>query len=171
MSRLPGEAKALAVALGLWGLTLGSGVANALPEDRDQPIYLEADNAEFDQQSGTMVYRGNVVLTQGSLGLMADQATLYTRDGELQRMEATGQPVRFRYTHAHDKPQINGEGSRVEYDVSDAQVVVTGDPVRFTQGGDVITGARAVYHLTTDRVTMEGLGERIKIELAPRRGS
>ena len=49
------------------GLALGSAGAWALPSDREQPIRVQADTAELDDKQGVAVYRGDVVITQGTL--------------------------------------------------------------------------------------------------------
>ena len=40
--------------------------AAALPEDRTQPIHLEASRGQLDQKTGISVYEGNVTISQGS---------------------------------------------------------------------------------------------------------
>jgi lipopolysaccharide export system protein LptA len=80
----------------LLGLLL-SAQSYALPEDREKPINLEADSASFDQNTGVSIYQGNVVVTQGTMYLAADKATVYLQGGEFQKMEAVGKPTQFRY--------------------------------------------------------------------------
>lgn len=128
----------------------------ALPEDRDQPIQLEADSASFDQRSGVSEYSGHVAVSQGTMHLAADKATIIFDDnGVFQRMEASGNPTRFRYKPDHDKAQIDGVGAKIEYNVSEAKVKVSGG-AQFTQGDAVFKGNRIVYDLTTDVVTADG---------------
>ena len=49
----------------------------ALSTDKDKPIELEADSANLDDKKGISIYRGNVILTQGSTKLNASELTLY----------------------------------------------------------------------------------------------
>lgn len=49
----------------------------AISADRDQQITVEADYAERDVATDTMVYRGNVVIRQGGLLIEADQVELF----------------------------------------------------------------------------------------------
>ena len=56
--------KTLPLLLGL-GAALGSAGAWALPDDREQPIRVQADSAELDDRQGVAVYHGNVIITQG----------------------------------------------------------------------------------------------------------
>lgn len=90
----PLAASPLAMVRGLaLALALFAPLANALPEDQQQPIRVTADNAV--QENNTVTYRGNVVIVQGTIKINADQVLIYHDKGKLQRAVATGKPVRF----------------------------------------------------------------------------
>jgi lipopolysaccharide export system protein LptA len=146
-----------------------SPLAAALPEDRSQPIQLEASRGQLDQRTGISVYEGNVVITQGSMRLTADTATIYVKDSSFQRMDAAGNPANLRYKPAADKPEIQGTSKRVEYDVPSAKVVMSGS-VRVVQGQDVFTGDRVEYDLKDDVIRAKGAGEngRIQFTIQPK---
>ena len=57
------------------GATFGSAAAWALPTDRTQPIRVQADSAELDDKQGVAVYRGDVVITQGSMKITGNTVT------------------------------------------------------------------------------------------------
>ncbi|HBB78519.1 MAG TPA: lipopolysaccharide transport periplasmic protein LptA, partial [Pseudomonas sp.] len=67
--------KSLSLVLGLSAFLLGS-TAWALPEDRNQPIRIQADTAELDDNQGVAVYRGDVVITQGTMIITGDTVTI-----------------------------------------------------------------------------------------------
>ena len=148
---------------------LVAACAAALPEDRNQPIQLEASRGQLDQKTGVSIYEGNVVITQGSMRLNADTATIYVKDSSFQRMDATGNPANLRYKPAADKPEIQGTSKRVEYDVASAKVVMTGG-VRVVQGQDIFTGDRLEYDLKDDVIRAKGAGEngRIQFTIQPK---
>ena len=150
-------------------LALAPPLAAALPEDRNQPIQLEASRGQLDQKTGISVYEGNVVITQGSMRLTADTVTIYVKDNNFQRMEATGAPANLRYRPTADKPEIQGASQRVEYDVAGAKVIMSGN-ARLTQGQDVFTGDRVEYDLKSDVVRARGAGNngRIQFTIQPR---
>jgi len=150
-------------------LTLAAPLVAALPEDRNQPIQLEASRGQLDQKTGISVYEGNVVITQGSMRLTADTATIYVKDSSFQRMDAVGSPANLRYKPAADKPEIQGTSKRVEYDVASAKVVMSGN-VRVVQGQDVFTGDRVEYDLKDDVIRAKGAGDngRIQFTIQPR---
>ena len=139
--------------------------AMALPEDREQPITLEADSAQYDHVTGKSTYTGNVIVIQGTMRLDAETATVFFEGGDILRMEATGKPTKFRYQATHDKPPIDGVGRKIVYNVPDAKVVVTGK-ASFTQGGDKFNGERIEYDLNKDLVKANG--GRIKFIIQPR---
>jgi lipopolysaccharide export system protein LptA len=60
-------------------LLLCSVSAQALPDDRQQPITIESDSAERNEQSGLTQYLGNVVIRQGSVLIDADRVTITTK--------------------------------------------------------------------------------------------
>ena len=150
-------------------LALAAPTVAALPEDRNQPIHLEASRGQLDQKTGVSVYEGNVVITQGSMRLAADTATIYIKDNNFQRMDATGNPANLRYKSALDKPEIQGTSKRVEYDVASAKVIMSGG-VRVVQGQDVFTGDRLEYDLKEDVIRAKGAGEngRIQFTIQPK---
>lgn len=144
-------------------LTLAAPLAVALPEDRSQPIQLEASRGQLDQKTGVSIYEGNVVITQGSMRLTADSVTIHIKDNGFQRMEATGSPANLRYRPTAEKPEIQGVSQRVEYDVAAAKVIMSGG-ARLTQGQDQFTGERIEYDLKGDVVRARGAGDRGRIQ-------
>lgn len=160
----PNLKRGLATALMLTPLA-----ASALPEDRSQPIHLEASRGQLDQKTGVSVYEGNVVITQGSMRLTADTVTITVKDNNFQHMVATGAPANLRYQPTADKPEIQGVSQRVEYDVVGAKVLMSGN-ARLTQGQDQFTGERVEYDLKGDVVRARGAGDngRIQFTIKPR---
>ena len=149
-------------------LLLLPGWLYALPEDRNQPIQLEADRGQLDQKTGTSIYEGNVVIIQGSMHLTADTATVYTQNGQFQRIEAFGKPAAWRYKTSPDKEELHGTGQRVDYDVTKDLMTMTGN-ARVTQGNDVYTGDYIEYETKTDLVRARGeKGNRIQIVIQPK---
>ncbi|MBE2294272.1 MAG: lipopolysaccharide transport periplasmic protein LptA [Phycisphaerales bacterium] len=144
-------------------LALVAPLAVALPEDREQPIQLEANRGQLDQKTGVSVYEGNVVISQGSMRLSADTVTIHVKNNNFERMEAVGNPVNLRYKPTVSKPEILGTSKQVEYNVSDAKVVMTGN-ARLVQGQDVFTGDRMEYDLKQDMVRAQGTGENSRVQ-------
>lgn len=75
----------------------------ALPDDRQQPISIESDYAERNEKTGRTVYRGNVVISQGSVLIEADEITLHVDNNKINRIECEGTPASYQ-----QKPEIDG---------------------------------------------------------------
>ena len=75
----------------------------ALPDDRQQPISIESDYAERNEKTGRTVYRGNVVISQGSVLIAADEITLHVDNNKINRIECEGTPASYQ-----QKPEIDG---------------------------------------------------------------
>ena len=67
--------KTLPILLGL-GAALGSVSAWALPNDQQQPIRIQADDAQLDDKHGVATYTGDVIITQGSMKVTGNKVTI-----------------------------------------------------------------------------------------------
>lgn len=73
---------------------LGSVSAWALPSDREQPIRIQADSAELDDKQGVAVYRGDVVITQGTMKVTGDTVTItQNAQGDVEVFTSVGKPA------------------------------------------------------------------------------
>ncbi|GGO82861.1 lipopolysaccharide export system protein LptA [Marinobacterium nitratireducens] len=147
-----------------------SGAALALPEDRNQPINISADQATIDDLSGTTTYSGNVSIEQGSMKITARQVDLYRSDGDVDRILATGN-VHFRQQAAQDKPVTNAYGERMDYRIARREITITGN-ARVVQQKDSFTGQKIVYNLDKSLVNAfggeGGEGQRVQMVIQPK---
>lgn len=145
----------------------------ALATDRDQPLELEADEAELDNSTGVSTYTGNVIVTQGSMRLEADKLVVHAEDGDVQSMEATGQPAYFRQRPEGEDKDVEGGGLQIDYRAADSKVILTGD-AWVNQGKDELRGARIEYDIEAERVVAnrdKGGENRVRIILQPRKSN
>ncbi|WKJ91002.1 lipopolysaccharide transport periplasmic protein LptA [Methylomonas montana] len=96
-------------------LLLSARMALGLESDPDQPIYIDSNNAVYDEKTQISTYTGNVVATQGSIKIDADQLVVYLKDGAITKLIATGKPSRFKQLPAVGKEEMHGEGLVNEY--------------------------------------------------------
>jgi len=143
-------ARALVAGL-LLGL-LGQG-ANALPEDQQQPIHITADSAV--QENNTVTYRGHVVVVQGSRRIEADQMVVYHNAGKLQRIVATGNPVRFREQPEAGGSVITGSGATLIYYHTDQRIELLQNAL-VDRDNSTVKGSRIEYLLPSKTVRAEG---------------
>lgn len=112
----------------LLALLCGAPSVSALPSDRGQPIEIESDSAERDDARGVSVYQGNVVYTQGTIRLEADEVRIF-EDGNrrVMRVEADGSPVRFRQRiEGHDE-DMRAHARHIEYIADPERLVLRTD--------------------------------------------
>lgn len=124
---------------------LGSSAAWALPSDRDQPIRVQADSAELDDKQGVAVYRGGVIITQGTLKITGDTVTI-TQDanGDIDVFTSVGKPAYYEQKPAADKEIVKAYGLTIQYYASNERIVLI-DQAKVVQQGNVFEGEKIVY--------------------------
>ncbi|WPL15416.1 Lipopolysaccharide export system protein LptA precursor [Thiorhodovibrio winogradskyi] len=143
----------------------------ALDSDQEQPLFIEADAAEFDENTSQSWYIGNVDIQQGSLRILADRVEVQHRANRQPRIIiATGNPARYRQMPEGETEPVLGQSQRMEYD-ADSDVLTLIDRAVLIQGEDRFANDRIVYNRTSARVTAgtsaQGV-ERVKITITPK---
>lgn len=124
---------------------LSHSAAWALEDDFQQPIYIEANSATYDDKKGESVYHGDVQATQGSMRVNADHMIVYiTPDKKIDRIIATGNPVRFKQTPEQGKEDIKGKSLRAEYYGANSLLILLEDAVLW-QGENTYASDRIEY--------------------------
>lgn len=127
------------------GAALGSASAWALPSDRDQPIRVQADSAELDDKQGVAVYRGDVVITQGTLKITGDTVTItQNAQGELEVFTSVGKPAYYEQKPAVDKQIVKAYGMTIQYFAANERIVLI-DQAKVIQEGNTFEGEKIVY--------------------------
>ncbi|HEY8555092.1 MAG TPA: lipopolysaccharide transport periplasmic protein LptA [Burkholderiales bacterium] len=130
--------------------------ADARTRDVDQPIHIRAQRVEANEKTGVSVYRGDVVLTQGSLRLEADRLEVQLRGGSTERIRAWGKPARLR-SRTESGEDIRASAERIEYRAAERLLDLYGD-VELYRGADLLTGA--IVHYALDRGTFTAESEK-----------
>jgi len=135
----------------LLALTLGllSLPAWPLASDREQPIHIESDQLEIDENKRQSLYQGHVEMRQGSLLIQADRIRfIFDADNNLQRLEIEGQPARLQQTDDQGRP-LKGEARRILYFNNEARLELIGD-ARLDNAGDHIESQRIRFNIETN---------------------
>lgn len=140
-----------AAALLLCCLCVTANTGLALPDDRNQPIEILADQALRDDQKGYTVYTGEVELTQGSLRIEADRLTVFHAEGDGQRIVAEGSPARMQQQPDTDKAMLYARASVITY-FRAAERVQLRENASVEQDGAVVRGDLIVYLIPEQRV-------------------
>lgn len=146
--------------LPLAGIAQNTSIAlGGIRQDTSQPVEVSSDTLSVDQENGTAVFTGNVVIGQGEMRLAADRVlVVYAPDqSRIQRLEATGSVTLVTGPDA-------AEAQRAEYDIDAGTVVMSGN-VLLTQGGSAMTSEKMTVDLKTGAAQMQG---RVKTVLQPR---
>ena len=136
------------LAAAILGLSLAAlpTIGDAQSFQAGQPIMWGAD--EVSRTPTTLSLRGRAELTQGDSRIRADRVEGTISDGDLTRVEATGN-VYF------VTPEQTIRGDRAVYTPANDTIVLTGDVI-LTQGENVMTGASLTYNTRTEAAQMDG---------------
>jgi lipopolysaccharide export system protein LptA len=145
----------------------------ASSKDTQQPISIEADQAVLDKNKQTSIYTGHVVLKQGGIEVNANTVTVYTKQGQLQRVIVEGDPVNYRQQQ-QGQEDIRGVSQRMEYDTESKRLLMLGN-AELWQGGNRFSGDRIQYDTEKEKVIATGesnnteIGaQRVEITLQPK---
>lgn len=117
----------------------------ALTTDSEQPIQVEADFVELDEGTGITVYRGNVVVIQGSIRMTGDQLTVnFTDDQELKDAYLEGRPAYFKQRPDNKDYDTEGEALQIEYHARESLLYLI-EAAKLTQGEKLFSGHRITY--------------------------
>lgn len=135
-------------------LSVFSHGARALPSDSEQDMTIISDQAEIDRRQGSIVYLGNVVLTQGTLTIEADRLVILQQDGVVQSARAEGTPARYQQLIEMDASPTQATGQRIDYQALKRLITVSGN-AELQQQGNVFSGARIVYDISSETVSAD----------------
>ncbi|MCU7958411.1 MAG: lipopolysaccharide transport periplasmic protein LptA [gamma proteobacterium symbiont of Bathyaustriella thionipta] len=153
--------------VGLFLLLLLSTQAAALSSDKDQPIEVDADGVELDDNKGTQIFSGDVIITQGSFRVTADKVTVIRSNDKTDKIVAIGKPVKFKQRQDGKKTDVRGQALRIEY-FADSEIVDLINKARVTQDGDVFASDRIRYNRKKSLIqggSKAGGKQRIKIRI------
>ena len=170
LKHIPGPSLALTLTLLCLTILTGAPVF-ALDSDQEQPLFIEADAVEFDDNTAQSWYFGNVDIQQGTLRILADQVEVQHRENRQPRIIiAVGDPARYRQIPEGETEPVLGRSQRMEYDADRDEITLI-DRAVLIQGQDRFANDRIVYNRTTARVTAGANAqgnERVKITITPK---
>jgi lipopolysaccharide export system protein LptA len=135
-----------------------------LSSDFEQPIEIEADYAELDEEKGETVYIGNVVVVQGSIIMTGDRLTAnFTSERELEDAVLEGRLATFKQTPESGEKDIEGEAEIVEMQAFENIFYLTGK-AKVTQGKRLTQGHHISYDTERGLATVRGAGPRGNFE-------
>jgi lipopolysaccharide export system protein LptA len=148
----------------------------ALPSDREQPIEIEADHAQLDDERGITQYKGKAILTQGTLRIEGDIITFYYDDNkQLTKAVAQGKRATYQQIQKKGEAPIRAKAYTMEYHAKSQKIVLLGKG-HVWQNGNEFSGERIEYDIQRNIVNASGRsnpneqpkkGDRIHIIIQP----
>ena len=108
-----------------------SSLAVSIDSDKDKPIFLESDSAKWDENSQKSTYRGNVVVTQGTMLLTGDLLVVTSKNNEINNMVITGKKSTYKQKTQSGKI-VNGEAYEIQYFVENSKIIFLNNAVAGT---------------------------------------
>jgi lipopolysaccharide export system protein LptA len=139
-----------AIALALLPLQL-----NAFTAEGNEPIRIQSDRAELDEQKGLSTYTGDVVITQGTSILKSDKVVVYSNKKGLIKIEAFGTPAQFSQQENEDSPTTHAYGNTIIYTRADEKLTLI-DNAKLEQGKNTFSGKEIIYNTVSRIVTAQG---------------
>ena len=138
-------------------LMLPTGV-HAERADRDKPVHIEAERMTYDDLRQVNVFEGRVVLTQGTLTILADRITVRQDPEGFQHGTADKGPDGFAYFRQKREgvdEVVQGWGDKIEYDAKGEKADMIGR-ARFLRGADEVRGNTIRYDGRTEFYSVNG---------------
>lgn len=148
-----------------WAGRIAAGLMMALAAsvqaekaDRDKPVNIEAERMTYDDLRQVNIFEGRVVLTQGTLTILADRITVRQDPEGFQHGTAEKGPEGFAYFRQKREGVdeiVQGWGDRIEYDAKSEKADMIGR-ARFLRGADEVRGNTIHYDGRTEFYTVVG---------------
>jgi lipopolysaccharide export system protein LptA len=114
------------------------------------PVEVAADSLSVDQDTGTAIFEGNVVIGQGDLRIGASRAQVVYdgANGNIASFAASGGVTFATATEA-------AEAQNANYDLINGKLILTGEVI-LTQGPSALSADRMTIDVKTGNAQMEG---------------
>ena len=152
-----------------------AAVAQALPEDANQPILTESHSSEVDLDLGLITYYGTeeepVRISQGSMLITGSEIKIQRENGVLRNVVATGMPAHFQQQLEAGQPLLHASGLTLTFD-NGAQTRTIEQNAQISQegeGGYSMSSHRFDYDLRARRAsaTRSPDGEPVRMLIPP----
>ena len=140
--------------------------AHARSDDGEKPIHITADTAELNDKTGVSIYRGDVEMIQGTTILHGDVITVYTTNGEVDKMISVGNLATYQET-SDDGDIVYAESEEMIYNSAEKKVELF-RKAKVTQVGNVIRSDYILYLTEEGLIDTGTKKDRIKIVIQPK---
>lgn len=139
----------------LFTILMNSAVA--LSTDKQQDMEIEADSAEMDDIKGITIYRGDVVVVQGSMRITGHTLTVHFNDaGDMELAIMHGNPATYRQLPDNSDAYDEAESLEMEYYALKDFVILIDEALVIKPDGSRMTGSRIEYDTVLSQVKAKG---------------
>ena len=142
--------------------------SHALPSDANQQIKLLADKATYSERTGVTSYSGNVIITQGTFKMTADDITVnLSPQRSINSAVATGRPATMQQVVTQEKGLAKGQANKIDYNAVSGIITLTGN-AKLVQNGASFAGNVIRYSLKAGDVeATAGGNQRVELVFPP----
>ncbi|MDN5620980.1 MAG: lipopolysaccharide transport periplasmic protein LptA [Psychrobacter sp.] len=142
--------------------------SHALPSDANQQIKLLADKATYSERTGVTSYSGNVIITQGTFKMTADNITVnLSPQRSINSAVATGRPATMQQVVTQEKGLAKGQANKIDYNAVSGIITLTGN-AKLVQNGASFAGNVIRYSLKAGDVeATAGGNQRVELVFPP----
>lgn len=128
-------------------------ISHALPTDNQQPANLTANTADLNQKTGLNIFTGNVIITQGSTVITANQITTHNNAAhKISEAIATGTPATYQTLPKVGGVLFQASANTIQYFPAKNLVILIGNG-KLEQGGSVLKSDYILYNQLTGQLT------------------
>lgn len=145
-----------------------STAASALTGDSSKPVKVDSENQALDMQGNVATFTGKVVVTQGSIKIVADKVVVTRPGGDSKKMivDAYGNLATFYQMQDNGKP-VQGHAQKMHYELATDMVELTGNAY-LEQLDSNVKGDRITYLVKEQKMQAYGnTGKRVTTVLVP----
>lgn len=142
--------------------------ALAVKGDTAQPININSEQQSLDLATNTVVFTGNVVLTQGTIDVKADKVVVIRPKDEKGKeiIEGFGKPATFYQMQDNGKP-VEGHADKIRYDLGKDFVELIGN-AELKQLDSSVKADRITYLIQKQQMdAFSNKGQRVVTVLQP----
>ena len=141
--------------------------ALALTDDSSKPINIQADSAEINDATGVSTYKGNVIITQGSMHLTGDIVVLETANKKVKKIIAEGKLSTFKQK-TDDGRLINAEAEKMVYSITGNKIILTNN-AKLTEAGNTFASDSITFYTDKEIVKAGSASgnDRVNITVFP----
>lgn len=136
-------------------LAIASGAALASEDDFSQPIKIGSNTQFIDGKNKTALYKEDVLITQGSLIIKADEVEVIATDGSGREIFiARGKPASYSQS-LEDGTPVSAKANEIRYEVVNRTISLAGN-AELQQDTSKVQGDKITFDMITEQLLATG---------------